>query len=144
MATTHEIQYDRWCSPPPLLKIEVFWTFQVFQCSQFPPPHTLITVYGSHTGINVCGHCSLHLPKEVTEKPSVNHIGSSTRHQLVFHLWGNLAFCSQNRKKWRSIVLKHELMMTKHQKPRWPWTISALVLVEESFPQLHMEISSVW
>ena len=35
----------------------------------------------SHTGINVCAHCPLHLPKKVTEKPSVNHIGSSTSHQ---------------------------------------------------------------
>ena len=46
-----------------------------------PLPYTLITVYGSHTGINVCAHCPLHLPKKVTEKPSVNHIGSSTSHQ---------------------------------------------------------------
>ena len=48
-----------------------------------PPPCTLITVYGSHTGINVYAHCPLHLPKKVTEKPSVNHIGSSTSHQLA-------------------------------------------------------------
>ena len=35
----------------------------------------------SHTGINVCTHCPLHLPKKVTEKPSGNHIGSLTSHQ---------------------------------------------------------------
>ena len=37
----------------------------------------------SHMGINVCAHCPLHLPKKVTEKPSVNHIGSSTSHQWI-------------------------------------------------------------
>ena len=37
----------------------------------------------SHTGINVYAHCLLHLAKNVTEKPSVNHIGSSTSHQLT-------------------------------------------------------------
>ena len=36
----------------------------------------------SHTGINVYAHCPLHLPKIVSKKPSVNHIGSSTSHQL--------------------------------------------------------------
>ena len=38
----------------------------------------------SHTGINVCAHCPLHLPKKVSKKPSVNHIGSSTSHQQGF------------------------------------------------------------
>ena len=43
----------------------------------------------SHTGINVCAHCPLHLPKKVTEKPSVNHIGSSTSHQWTWNIsWG--------------------------------------------------------
>ena len=35
----------------------------------------------SHTGINVYAYCPLHLPKKVSKKPSVNHIGSSTNHQ---------------------------------------------------------------
>ena len=39
--------------------------------------------YVTNTGINVYAHCPLHLPKKVTEKPSINHIGSSTSHQSV-------------------------------------------------------------
>ena len=48
------------------------------------PPHINYRVWEphvSHTGINVYAHCPLHLPKKVTEKLSVNHIGSSTSHQ---------------------------------------------------------------
>ena len=49
----------------------------------------------SHTGINVCAHCPLHFPKKVTEKPSVNHIGSSTSHEISrseeFHFGGSYA-----------------------------------------------------
>ena len=40
----------------------------------------------SHMGINVYVHCPLHLPKKVTEKLSVNHIGSSTSHQWTLTL----------------------------------------------------------
>ena len=53
-------------------------------CNSHPPPHVNYRVrepHVSHTGINMCAHCPLHLPKKVTEKPSVNHIGSSTSHQ---------------------------------------------------------------
>ena len=49
-----------------------------------PSPHVNYRVrepHVSHTGINVCAHCPLHLPKKVSKKPSVNHIGSSTSHQ---------------------------------------------------------------
>ena len=49
-----------------------------------PLPHVNYPVrepHVSHTGINVYAYCPLHLPKKVTEKPSVNHIGSSTSHQ---------------------------------------------------------------
>ena len=50
-----------------------------------PSPHINYHVrepHVSHMGINVYAHCPLHLPKKVTEKPSVNHIGSSTSHQI--------------------------------------------------------------
>ena len=87
------------CSPPPSKKVSKkpsvnhigssmsHQKLKFSKLSEFsndhnsPHPHTLITVYGSHTGINVYAHCPLHLPKKVTEKPSVNHIGSSTSHQ---------------------------------------------------------------
>ena len=46
-----------------------------------PPHHPAREPHVSHTGINVYAHCPLHHPKKVTEKPSVNHIGSSTSHQ---------------------------------------------------------------
>ena len=45
-----------------------------------PPPHPTI-LYRSHTGINVYAHCPLRLPKKVSRKLFVNHIGSSTSHQ---------------------------------------------------------------
>ena len=54
-----------------------------------PPPHVNYHVrepHVSHTGINVCVYCPLHLPKKVTIKLSVNHIGSSTSHQLMLPL----------------------------------------------------------
>ena len=72
------------------------------ECSKFsdvrnsPPPHTLIMVYGSHTGINMCAHCSLHLPKIVSKKPSVNHIGSSMSHQsskVDFSVVFTISYC---------------------------------------------------
>ena len=85
MAAIVEIQYSWQCSLSPLCKFKNFPIFWVFRCS-FPPPtlHVNYRVWESHvshTGINVCAHCPLHLPKKVTEKPSVNHIGSSTSHQ---------------------------------------------------------------
>ena len=52
-------------NPPPILHVN----YRVRE------PHV------SHTGINVCAYCPLHLPKIVSKKPSVNHIGSSTSHQ---------------------------------------------------------------
>ena len=63
------------------LKISEFSKFPMFI-----PPHLHVNYrvqepHVSHTGINVYAHCPLHLPKKVTEKPSVNHIGSSTSHQ---------------------------------------------------------------
>ena len=78
--------------PTTFIKFEVFRTFGVFRCL-FPPPHTLHINYRvrephvSHTGINVYAHCPLHLPKKVTEKPSVNHIGSSTSHQIYSYFY---------------------------------------------------------
>ena len=69
------------CSLYANLKISKFSEFSDV-CS--PPMHIDYRVWEphvSHTGINVCAHCPLHLPKKVTEKPSVNHIGSSTSHQ---------------------------------------------------------------
>ena len=87
IATIHEIQYGWECSPPPLCKFSNFQIFQVFQCSFHPPSlHVNYRVrepHVSHTGINVYAHCPFHLPKIVTEKLSVNHIGSSMRHQQV-------------------------------------------------------------
>ena len=90
--------FDYWRWPPfmrsnmaenaPCHLMQIFW---VFWCSFLPPPPppvcTLITVYGSHTGINVCAHCPLHLPKKVTEKPSVNHIGSFDEPPICVLSW---------------------------------------------------------
>ena len=68
---------------------QLYANFKISKFSEFsdvssPPPHPSLHVnyrvrepHVSHTGINVCAHCPLHLPKKVTEKPSVNHIGSS-------------------------------------------------------------------
>ena len=53
-------------------------------CNFPPPTHINYRVrepHMSHMGINVCAHCPLHLPKKVSKKQSVNHIGSSTSHQ---------------------------------------------------------------
>ena len=71
----------------------LYWKLKFSKLSEFSDvrnsPPTLHVNYRarephvSHTGINVCVHCPLHLPKKVTEKPSVNHIGSSTSHQQI-------------------------------------------------------------
>ena len=90
--------YSRW---PPCMRsnmadnatCHLYANFQISKFCEFsnvrsPPSPSLHVNYRvrephvSHTGINVYAHCPLHLPKIVTEKPSVNHIGSSTSHQL--------------------------------------------------------------
>ena len=58
-------EFSNVVSPPPSLHINY--------CVREP--------HMSHTGINVCVHCPLHLPKKVTEKLSVDHISSSMSHQ---------------------------------------------------------------
>ena len=71
-------------APHHLYKNLKFLELSGFSDVRNPPPHVNYCVqepHVSHTGINVCAHCPLHLPKKVTEKPSVNHIGSSTSHQ---------------------------------------------------------------
>ena len=63
-----------------ILKFPNFPSFPMFVPPLPPSLHINFRVREpqvSHTGINVCAHCPLHLPKKVTEKPSVNHIGSS-------------------------------------------------------------------
>ena len=67
------------------LKIYKFFKFSDVRFPP-PPPCTLITVYGSHTWATRELTCMRTVPstfqKIVAEKPSVNHIGSSTSHQL--------------------------------------------------------------
>ena len=71
--------------PTTFLKNWSFPNFPSFPMLAIPPllhvNYRVREPHVSHTGINVCAHCPLHLPKKVTEKPSVNHIGSSTSHQ---------------------------------------------------------------
>ena len=46
--------------------------------------------YVSHMGINVYVHCPLYLPKKVSKKPSVNHIGSSMSQQQALKNFQNV------------------------------------------------------
>ena len=75
-------------APHHLYKNLKFSELSEFYEVRNPPPTILHINYCvrephvSHTGINVCAHCPLHLPKIVSKKPSVNHIGSSSSHQL--------------------------------------------------------------
>ena len=72
----------------------LYCNLKIFEISKFsdvrfsPPPPcmllcTLITMYGSCMWLTCMHTAPLHLPKKVTEKPSVNHIGSSTSHQWM-------------------------------------------------------------
>ena len=74
-------------SPHHLYKILKFSELSEFSdVRNSPLPHVNYRVrepHMSHMGINVYAYCPLHLPKKVTEKPSVNHIGSSTSHQWL-------------------------------------------------------------
>ena len=71
--------------PATLMQILSFPNFLSFPMFGSPnPPSTLhisctwlTCVYVTH----VYAHCPLHLPKKVTKKLSINHIGSSTSHQ---------------------------------------------------------------
>ena len=72
-------------APHHLYKNLKFSELSKFSDVRNSPPHFNYRVrepHVSHTGINVCAHCPLHLPKKVRRKPSVNHIGSSTSHQI--------------------------------------------------------------
>ena len=85
---------DSICLPMLPSTCIAIWRVSKFpSCPMFglvPPPCMLpcmlITVYGSCMWLtNVYVHCPHHLPKKVTEKPSVNHIGSSTSHQWTLY-----------------------------------------------------------
>ena len=78
MAAIHEIQYAVNYSLPPLFKFEVFRNFQVFRGSAPSQPVRELHVNSRVCAlIHVYAYFPLHLPKQVTQKPSVNHIGSS-------------------------------------------------------------------
>ena len=68
-----------------------------------------ITVHVSHTWLACMHTAPLHLPKKVTEKPSVNHIGSSMSHQILQKFVMNVAqILSRDVMKWHhgSILCK--------------------------------------
>ena len=73
----------------------------------------------SHTGINVYAHCPLHLPKIVSKKPSVNHIGSSTstKYNSIFVFFQlNLALSlDRTRNQWGDLGIHTEACMTRPQ-----------------------------
>ena len=52
----------------------------------------------SHMGINMCVHCPLHLPKKVSKKRSINHIGSSMSHQLEYQGVKNFTLVARLRR----------------------------------------------
>ena len=111
--------------PVTFMQIFKFPNFPSFPMFVSPPSPSLHVNYRvqephvSHTGINVYAHCPLHLPKIVTEKPSVNHIGSSTSHQkwypnsanwypkpktrtsVLAKIWWNGAYHRFSRNGWR-------------------------------------------
>ena len=93
----------------PTIFIKSFPNFPSFTKFGIPPTilhhnYRVREPHVSHTGINVCVHCPLHLPKKVTENPSVNHIGSSTSHQ-----WGKC--CNE-------IIFKSDLSV---YNTKWYW-----------------------
>ena len=76
--------------PTTFIKIWSFLNFPSFPMFAIPPSPSHVNYHVrephvSHTGINVCAHCPLHLPKKMSKKPSVNHIGSSTSHQKALY-----------------------------------------------------------
>ena len=60
----------------------------------------------SHTGINMYAHCPLQLPKQVTEKPSNNHIASSDE-PPINHALSQRTLCTlqEHQKFWTNVTI---------------------------------------
>ena len=76
MSPAHMSNSHMWMSPPHMSNSHT-WMPPPRPTSECPHHHMLITVYGSCTWLTCMRTAPHHLPKKVTQKQLVNHIGSS-------------------------------------------------------------------
>ena len=108
--------------PATFIQIWSFWNFPSFPMFDIPPhPARWYHVRDLHvcTWFTCMRTAPVHLPKKVTKKPSVNHIGSSTSHQWKENHIVFIHNRIQYLKVWLGLLSKNQCALTTESNSKY-------------------------